>query len=161
VLELGHGTGRLLLELCRRGLPVVGIDASPQMGRLARRRLQAAGVPHRPARADARALPFPGGCFRSTLSTFPPEFILDPASLSECYRVLVPGGVLQVLVQAQITGRSWLDRAAAWLFALTGQYRQLRPEWLEPFAAAGFQVEQEEVRLPRARLIRIWARRPL
>ncbi|HEU5367193.1 MAG TPA: class I SAM-dependent methyltransferase, partial [Ktedonobacterales bacterium] len=40
VLELGCGTGRLLEPLARWGIEVVGVDSSPAMLALARKRLQ-------------------------------------------------------------------------------------------------------------------------
>ncbi len=43
VLELGCGTGRLMLPLVAAGYEVVGVDSSPGMLRLARERLQSAG----------------------------------------------------------------------------------------------------------------------
>lgn len=43
VLELGCGTGRLMLPLVGAGYEVVGVDSSPGMLKLARERLQAAG----------------------------------------------------------------------------------------------------------------------
>lgn len=42
VLELGSGTGRILLPLAISGVPVVGLERSPEMLRLARRNLKAA-----------------------------------------------------------------------------------------------------------------------
>src|SRR5512135_1407430 len=47
VLEIGHGPGHLQVNL-RRSKPGlnIGLDESPQMGRIARRRLQAAGCTH-------------------------------------------------------------------------------------------------------------------
>jgi SAM-dependent methyltransferase len=44
LLELGAGTGRLAVELARRGRHVVGIDASPDMTALANERRQQLGV---------------------------------------------------------------------------------------------------------------------
>src|SRR5690606_34936599 len=44
ILELGCGTGRLLIPLARAGRQVTGIDRSPAMLRLARERAQ--GEPH-------------------------------------------------------------------------------------------------------------------
>jgi len=161
VLELGHGTGHLLRELAGRGVSAVGLDRSRQMSRLAHRRLSAGGIPIRLVRADARALPFPDRHFQSALSTFPPEFALDPLALSEVRRVLAPGAGLLVVVQAQITGESLPDRLAAWLFGVTGQYTELRSEWTEPFSRAGFQVERRDLRLARARVVRIWAEKTM
>ncbi|HJX41046.1 MAG TPA: methyltransferase domain-containing protein [Anaerolineales bacterium] len=160
VLELGHGTGHLLQEMAVRGIPAFGLDRSRQMSRLAHRRLSAGGAPIRLVRADAQALPFPDRHFQSALSTFPPEFALDPLSLSEARRVLAPGAGLLIVVQAQITGESLPDRLAAWLFGVTGQYAELRPEWTGPISRAGFLVERRDLRLPRARVVRIWAERP-
>lgn len=63
VLELGVGTGRLAVPLARRGLGVVGLDASAEM--LARcpgsARGQDGPVAIHRLRADMRALPFGGG----------------------------------------------------------------------------------------------------
>jgi SAM-dependent methyltransferase len=44
ILEPGCGSGRMLEALARRGAEVAGLDRSPAMVRLARRRLAAAGV---------------------------------------------------------------------------------------------------------------------
>jgi 2-polyprenyl-3-methyl-5-hydroxy-6-metoxy-1,4-benzoquinol methylase len=44
VLELACGTGRLTLPLAREGHEVVGLDASPRMLAVARRRAQEAGL---------------------------------------------------------------------------------------------------------------------
>jgi SAM-dependent methyltransferase len=98
VLELGSGTGRVLVPLARAGLPVVGIDRSSQMQAYARRRLRR--VPgHRAAlvRGDIRALPFAGASFDVVVA---PYGILQSllrdrdfnATLEAVARVLVPGG---------------------------------------------------------------------
>ena len=52
VLEPGCGSGRILEALARRGLSVTGIDLSPRMVELARRRLAAAGLPGEAVEAD-------------------------------------------------------------------------------------------------------------
>lgn len=58
VLELGCGTGRILLALARAGLDVTGVDDSPAMLDLARRKLDQAGLGGlvELAQADARDL---------------------------------------------------------------------------------------------------------
>ncbi len=55
VLEPGCGSGRILEALARRGLRVTGIDNSPQMLRLARDRLAAAGLEAELVAADMTA----------------------------------------------------------------------------------------------------------
>jgi ubiquinone/menaquinone biosynthesis C-methylase UbiE len=157
VLELGHGTGHLLQELAGKDVQAIGVDRSAQMGRAACRRLAGRG---RLVRAEASALPFPGGCFHTVLSTFPPEFIADPAALAEVRRVLAPGAALTVVAQALITGGALYDRLAAWLFGVTGQYSELPAGWEAPFAQAGLEAERHDVLVPRARVVRIRARRP-
>lgn len=44
LLELGCGTGRVLVPLCQRGLAVTGVDVSPAMLEVARRKASDAGV---------------------------------------------------------------------------------------------------------------------
>jgi SAM-dependent methyltransferase len=58
VLELGCGTGRILLALAREGLKVTGVDDSPAVLSLARRKLERAGLsgPVALVRADVRDL---------------------------------------------------------------------------------------------------------
>ena len=60
VLELGCGTGRLLVPLSRAGVPVTGIDRSAEM--LARAHTRACRLPRRGrpriVRGDVRRLPF-------------------------------------------------------------------------------------------------------
>jgi SAM-dependent methyltransferase len=59
VLELGCGTGRVLLPVARAGVTVVGVDRSAPMLDRARRRLgRARGVRAALVRADIRDLPF-------------------------------------------------------------------------------------------------------
>jgi SAM-dependent methyltransferase len=96
VLEVGFGTGELLLALRDRGFEVAGIDASRAMQRVAGRKLRARGltIPRVLARADA--LPFPAQAFDSVVSTFPAGYILEVASLRELARVLRPGGALVI-----------------------------------------------------------------
>ena len=159
ILEIAHGPGHLLLEVSMRAGKVFGIDASRQMCRMASRRLKRAGQESRVIQAHAQALPFPEGAFATLLSTFPTEFILDPASLSEARRTLLTDGQFRVVPMAEICGMGYLDRAAAWLFRMTGQYADLPPSWAEPITEAGFRVRREDVLLNRARVIRIVAER--
>jgi ubiquinone/menaquinone biosynthesis C-methylase UbiE len=129
VLELAHGPGHLLVAMAKRSLAPVGLDLSPHMGRLARRRLRRAGLPVPLVRARAQALPFRDGCFDSAVATFPTRFIVDPATLRETARVLRdpapaearPGGRIVVVAWARLSERDPLSRFIGWLYRVTGQ----------------------------------------
>lgn len=101
VLELGFGTGHLQLALAGRP-GVAGLDASPQMARIAAGRLRAAGAPQRLAVGVAQRLPFGDAAFDTLLATFPAEYILDPATHAELRRVLAPAGRLVIVPVAQL-----------------------------------------------------------
>ncbi|HSC28646.1 MAG TPA: methyltransferase domain-containing protein, partial [Vicinamibacterales bacterium] len=60
VLELGCGTGRILVPVAKTGASLVGIDRSAPMLARARTRLRRAGLAGRTrlVRGDIRALPF-------------------------------------------------------------------------------------------------------
>src|SRR6187551_186129 len=64
-LELGCGTGRLLMPMARTGAPVVGIDRSLPMLARAWRRARRLPADRRPGlvRGDIRQLPFPRHSF--------------------------------------------------------------------------------------------------
>ena len=125
VLELAHGPGHLLVAMGGRGLAPVGLDLSPQMGRLAQRRLRRAGRPVRLVRARAQALPFPDGTFPGVVATFPTEFILDPRTAREVVRVLAPGGNVVIVAGSRLTGRDPLSLLLEWLYRVTGQREPL------------------------------------
>jgi ubiquinone/menaquinone biosynthesis C-methylase UbiE len=138
VLELAHGPGHLLVAMKGYGLAPVGLDLSPYMGRLARRRLQKTGLAVPLVRARAQALPFRDGCFDSAVSTFPTEFILDPATLRETARVLRVGGRLVVAAWARLSERDPLSRFIGWLYRVTGQAEPLPGGGEAVLAEAGF-----------------------
>ena len=159
MLEIAHGPGHLLLEINRRGGYAFGVDASRQMGRMASRRLKQAGQDSRLVQAHAQALPFADETFATLLSTFPTEFLLDPASLLEARRTLHPEGQYRIVPMAEIRGNGYLERMAAWLFQVSGQYADLPPSWADPISEAGFRVRRDDVLLSRSRVIRLVASR--
>jgi ubiquinone/menaquinone biosynthesis C-methylase UbiE len=150
VLELAHGPGHLLVAMVGRGLDPVGLDVSPAMGQLARRRLKGNQVSAPLVRARAQAIPFRDRSFDSAVATFPTEFILDPGTLGETARVLrggahspeptgararperteavfpdsessTLGGRLVVVASARLGKRDLLSRLIGWLYRVTGQ----------------------------------------
>jgi ubiquinone/menaquinone biosynthesis C-methylase UbiE len=60
VLEVGCGNGRILLELIRRGIDAVGIDASAGMLKELQRKARTGGVEAPTCQMDARKLAFAG-----------------------------------------------------------------------------------------------------
>jgi hypothetical protein len=89
---------------------------------------------------------------------------VDPLSLAEFFRVLKPDGRLIVLPMAWITGVAAPERAAAWLFRVTGESAEDRATFegriVAPFAHAGFAVHVEMVQAHASTLLFIVARRP-
>ena len=106
VLELGHGPGHLQVALHQQGIQSIGLDLSKQMGRLAYRRLDK--IHFRPNLVNARSqqLPFAKDNIPQIVVTFPSEYIVDPETLSEIYRVLAPGGSAVTLFYAWHAGRN-------------------------------------------------------
>lgn len=94
VLDVGCGTGHFLPWLAERGLRPVGLDRSPAMLRVLRRRM-----PGTPAvLADARALPLHAGAVDLALFVTTLEFVDEPGqALAEAVRVARRGVVALVL----------------------------------------------------------------
>ena len=98
VLEVAVGTG-LNLPFYDAGLDVVGIDLSPDMLAIARRRALGAGRDVDLREGDAHDLDFADGSFDTVVSTYSLCNIPDPdRALSEMHRVLRAAGGRLILV---------------------------------------------------------------
>lgn len=128
ILELGFGPGHLQRELTQAGFEAIGLDASPQMCRLASRNLRKSSISPTLFIGYAQHLPFANDSFESIVATFPSEYIFAPETLSEAGRVLQNGGRLVVALSALPGSASLPGRAAAWLFRITGQGGDLTAE---------------------------------
>ncbi len=161
VLELGHGPGHLQDRLLAEGRSAFGLDESYQMGRLARKRLLRKGFTSSLTRGMAQALPFRAGTFHQVVATFPSEYIADPRTLMEIYRVLVPGGEAVLLLLAWITEKRWYGRLAAWLFRVTGQ---APVKWddrnLQMFQRMGFLSRAEQISLNSSTILIVRLKKP-
>ena len=121
VLELGHGPGHLQVALSEAGIDSFGMDASKQMGQLARANIRKNVTIPLLVNGYAQFMPLQDRSFYQVVATFPTEYIYDPATIQEVYRVLLPGGRLVILLAAWITGKGLMERTAAWLFRVTKQ----------------------------------------
>jgi SAM-dependent methyltransferase len=137
-LELGCGPGHLQQALAAEQRFAAAVDLSPQMIRLARRRLAHNGYMPRLARANARALPFADQSFDTILATFPSDYIAAAAVAAEVRRVLRPGGRVAVALWATMDGDTLYHRAVALAYRLTLQ-RAPRPT-TPPFAGSAAHV---------------------
>ena len=116
VLEIGFGTGELLIEMARRGWRVAGVDLSPAMHRVTARKMRRRGIAAPRFQGRAQALPLPDESFGSIVATFPAEYIVDPASLHEFNRVLQPGGRLIIAGMVVYRQNAWWSGLSRLLF---------------------------------------------
>ncbi len=93
----------------------IGLDASPQMLALARRRAASAAL----LRAQAQSVPFRARSFDTVLVTFPAEYILDPVTPGEISRVLAPGGRVVFVDAAHFTRSGAYEQASDALYRAT------------------------------------------
>jgi SAM-dependent methyltransferase len=147
VLELGYGTGALLATLAVADGDVVGLELSPAMQRVAVRRFAQAGLHPAQARARAEQMPLAAASFDTALATFPAPYILEPATLDECRRVLRPGGRL-VIVGLWVRAPRWsLLRLAPVFYGAPSAAQTAR--LLDHCAAAGFAARLDWRSTPR------------
>jgi len=164
VLELAHGPGHLQVSLMAREKRSYGIDYSLEMGWLAHARLSGRGDPARLACARAQALPYPAGTFAAVISTFPSDFITDPATLSEVRRVLRSGAPLIIVPSASFTSGGVAKAALGLAYRATGQNSDSHASheriahFLEPH---GFTVDVFEEPCPRSLALVVVARKSL
>jgi SAM-dependent methyltransferase len=93
ILEPGIGTGRLALPLIERGHDYTGLDASPRMLEIVRRKVGSRRVTL--VEGDVTAMPFADGSFELVILAHVLHLVRDwPRALVEARRVLAPGGVL-------------------------------------------------------------------
>src|SRR5215217_7622118 len=160
VLEVAVGTGRNF-PFYPQGVRLTGIDLSPAMLEIARKRADELGVDAHLREGDAQELPFPEASFDTVVCTLSLCNIPnDRRGIAEMKRVLRPGGRLLLLDHVRSSSKAWL-----------GAQRVLEPLWwrfscehllrrpLEHVQAEGFEVEQRE-RYKAGIVERLSARRP-
>ena len=98
LLDIGTGTGRMIELLGPEAAQATGIDKSSEMLRLARVKLEAAGIPSSLRQADMYALPLADGSTDTIVIHQVLHYAQNPAAaVAEAARVLRPGGRLLVV----------------------------------------------------------------
>jgi ubiquinone/menaquinone biosynthesis C-methylase UbiE len=160
VLEVAIGTGRNL-PLYPQSIRLTGVDFSPQMLELARRRANQLGRPVDLRLGDAQALDLPDASFDTAVCTLSLGAIPDQRrAIAAMKRVLRPGGRLLLLDHVAAAPRA--ARAVQWLLeritiSLGGEHLRRRP--LPQVQAEGFDIERRE-RYKLGIVERLVARRP-
>lgn len=104
-VDVGCGTGIYALELARRGLRVVGIDASSEMIAIAREKFREAGLPGFWVCGSAEALPFRSQSADLAVAVTSLCFVSEPdRAVAEMQRVIAPGGRI---VLGELNRWSW------------------------------------------------------
>jgi len=98
LVDIGTGTGRMIELFGRSALQSVGIDRSSEMLRLARVKLEAAGIPSSLRQGDMYALPMDDGSADTIIIHQVLHYAHSPAAaIDEASRVLAPGGRLLIV----------------------------------------------------------------
>ncbi|MFB9450278.1 class I SAM-dependent methyltransferase [Dactylosporangium vinaceum] len=160
VLEVAIGTGRNLPHYAP-GTDLTGVELSPAMLAVARRRALSLGCAAELHEGDAEQLDFGGGTFDTVVCALSLCAIPRPAAaLAEMHRVLRPGGRLLLLDHV---GSTWPPiYAAQWLlerFTIRSAGEHFTRRSLPLVRAAGFEIVEHE-RRKAGSIERLHARKP-
>ncbi|MFX0079595.1 MAG: class I SAM-dependent methyltransferase [Candidatus Hermodarchaeota archaeon] len=156
VLEIGFGTGHMLVALAKRvgsTGKVVGIDISRGMYEMAYKRLQKSGIADRVkiVCGDAVILPFESNTFDVVFMSFTLELFDTPdipRLLLECQRVLRKGGRMGVVSLSKKGSEGIVTRVYEKLHSLFPKWIDCRPIYLSHVLTEnGFQVVKESIQL--------------
>ncbi|HET9888805.1 MAG TPA: class I SAM-dependent methyltransferase, partial [bacterium] len=139
VVDLGTGTGVLLERLSSRARKVIGIDSSPEMLEIARRRTRESGLANTELRLGAlEHLPLSDQEATAMVANLVLHHVADiPEVLREIRRGLAPGGQLVIAELSEGGNESfWQSIGAQWPGFRPADLRQ-------KVEAAGFHVAQE------------------
>ena len=139
LVDVGTGTGRMIELFGPRATQAMGIDRSSEMLRLARVKLEAAGIASSLRQGDIYALPLADQSADTIVIHQVLHYAHSPAAaIAEAARVLAPGGTLLVVDFAAHEREDLRDRDA---HIRLGFEDEVMAGW---FASAGLQVDQVE-----------------
>jgi len=157
VLEIGFGSGhclrRVAVSVGETG-KACGIDISPGMLEVTRKRLEKAGLMERVQLdcGDAANLPYHDNAFDAVFMSYTLELFDTPEIprvLEEVSRVLKPGGRLGVVAMSREGGAPAMLRLYEWAHKRWPRYLDCRPIYVEQsLRDAGYAIKtREKVRL--------------
>jgi ArsR family transcriptional regulator len=139
LVDIGTGTGRMIELFGPRARQAIGIDRSSEMLRLARVKLESAGVSSSLRQGDMYALPLADDCADCAIIHQVLHYAHAPAdAIAEAARVLTPGGTLLVVDFAAHEREELRARDA---HLRLGFADEVMAGW---FGAAGLQVDHVE-----------------
>ena len=137
LVDIGTGTGRMIELFGPRADSAVGIDRSSEMLRLARVKLEAAGIASSLRQGDMYALPLADGSADNIIIHQVLHYAHSPAvAIAEAARVLSPGGTLLVVDFAAHEREELRERDA---HIRLGFDDEVMADW---FAAAGLEMDR-------------------
>jgi demethylmenaquinone methyltransferase/2-methoxy-6-polyprenyl-1,4-benzoquinol methylase len=149
ILEIGFGTGHCLAELAQTvgpGGKVYGIDISEEMNELSRKLIQKMDLTARVeiTCGDAEDLPLGDNALDGIFTSFTLELFDTPAIprvLSECRRILKPGGRLVVVSLSKVGKGGLVMKVYEWSHRHFPNLMDCRPIYVRnALEAADFQI---------------------
>ncbi len=138
VLDVACGTGNGALELARRGVDVLGVDASERLVEVARERAQGEGLADRATFAvgDVTALPVEDDRFDSAISVFGVIFAPVAPAAAELRRAVRRGG--RIIMTAWLPGAA-ISSVAMLMASASGAPAPASggPRWSDPESLSG------------------------
>lgn len=139
LVDIGTGTGRMIELFGPRAVQAVGIDRSSDMLRLARVKLEAAGIQSSLRQGDMYALPLGDQSADSIIIHQVLHYAHSPAAaIAEAARVLAPGGTLLVI---DFAAHEREELRATDAHIRLGFDDEMMAGW---FASAGLEIDQIE-----------------
>lgn len=139
LVDIGTGTGRMIELFGARAEQAIGIDRSSEMLRLARAKLEAAGIPSSLRQGDMYALPLMEGSADCVILHQVLHYAHAPAAaVTEAGRVLTHGGTLLVVDFAAHDREDLRERDA---HIRLGFEDKVMAQW---FKAAGLKIDHVE-----------------